>query len=374
MTSAPRGPRRPRSDRTRGARLLYLPPYAPDLAPRCQQRPPGSARSGAPIGQVFAILAALLRIAATRTVSLARPSARRSSPSHPSAARTTSPMPAMVGLSKNRFSNRSSTPVRLHCAEVARPFDTPLTSARGPGDGLFVARCRTDQAAPKFTHIHRPPLPGGRSLLHHHRSITIGVMAHLRLDLVRGQRSRRAREILHPAFRIVACRWLLRRSLVQQVFRVDPGGAPGRVLSCGGGQLGGGCREVQLRRRRCPWQGQGRVDPASRIRGGVCLRYAAPGDPPNSDARHERSGSGRSSAIVVTHVALISPQAWHYGVEPLSPGRRDPAPWHGAAGSPSSDASLPAFRTGLLPHLAIAATSRPASRSQVIARSRGHIE
>jgi transposase len=52
----------------RGARLLYLPPYSPDLAPGSQHRPPPSVRSGAPIERVFAKLKALLRTAATRTV------------------------------------------------------------------------------------------------------------------------------------------------------------------------------------------------------------------------------------------------------------------------------------------------------------------
>jgi transposase len=52
----------------RGAELLYLPPYSPDLAPGSQHRPPTSVRSGAPIEQVFAKLKALLRTAATRTV------------------------------------------------------------------------------------------------------------------------------------------------------------------------------------------------------------------------------------------------------------------------------------------------------------------
>ena len=51
-----------------GARLLYLPPYSPDLAPGSQHRPPRSVRSGAPIEHAFAKLKALLRTAAARTV------------------------------------------------------------------------------------------------------------------------------------------------------------------------------------------------------------------------------------------------------------------------------------------------------------------
>lgn len=52
----------------RGARLLYLPPYSPDLAPGSQHRPWWSVRSGAPIEQAFAKLKALLRRAAARSV------------------------------------------------------------------------------------------------------------------------------------------------------------------------------------------------------------------------------------------------------------------------------------------------------------------
>jgi transposase len=51
-----------------GARLLYLPPYSPDLAPGSQHRPPTSVRSGAPIEHAFAKLKALLRRAAARSV------------------------------------------------------------------------------------------------------------------------------------------------------------------------------------------------------------------------------------------------------------------------------------------------------------------
>jgi transposase len=54
----------------KGARLLYLPPYSPDLAPGSQHRPPTSVRSGAPIEQAFAKLKALLRRAAARSVDL----------------------------------------------------------------------------------------------------------------------------------------------------------------------------------------------------------------------------------------------------------------------------------------------------------------
>jgi transposase len=54
----------------KGARLLYLPPYSPGLAPGSQHRPPTSVRSGAPIEQAFAKLKALLRRAAARSVDL----------------------------------------------------------------------------------------------------------------------------------------------------------------------------------------------------------------------------------------------------------------------------------------------------------------
>jgi transposase len=63
----------PKSDGVRqavaaaGASILYLPPYAPDLAPGSQHRPPRSVRSGAPIEQLFAKLKALLRKLAART-------------------------------------------------------------------------------------------------------------------------------------------------------------------------------------------------------------------------------------------------------------------------------------------------------------------
>ena len=64
-----------------GARLLYLPPYSPDLNP---------------IEQAFAKLKALLRTAAARTVRRSgTPSASCSTPSPPPNVPTTSPMPAM---------------------------------------------------------------------------------------------------------------------------------------------------------------------------------------------------------------------------------------------------------------------------------------
>ena len=81
----------------RGAELLYLPPYWPDLNP---------------IEQVFAKLKALLRTAATRTVeALWTPSAKPSTPSRPPNAPTTSPTPAMFRLIDNR-SNRQIRRIR----------------------------------------------------------------------------------------------------------------------------------------------------------------------------------------------------------------------------------------------------------------------
>jgi transposase len=82
----------------RGARLLYLTPYSPDLNP---------------IEQAFAKLKALLRTAARRTVdALWHASAKPSTPSHPPKVPTTSPTPAMFRL----IGNRSSLPPSTSCS------------------------------------------------------------------------------------------------------------------------------------------------------------------------------------------------------------------------------------------------------------------
>ena len=77
----------------RGARLLYLPPYSPDLNP---------------IEQAFAKLKALLRTAASApSMRSGAPSATPSTPSPPPNAPATSPTPAMFHL----IGNRSKDPV-----------------------------------------------------------------------------------------------------------------------------------------------------------------------------------------------------------------------------------------------------------------------